>query len=204
MDAWNTSFLLGWSILRCYASFRESKSSYNRVVCHPLILRHTHDAWSTYPLNQSNHWFPLMRPAIKPLFLKEGYIRAGRRLSSPEPIWGCYDVDEAYFRFWSAIMTHGYPNSNGNLRTFQTYPWNIPQTPNQQFMKEFLSFGGERGSLGYAPGVCWGSLRRKEFLHPKNGPNSWRSPQNPKTLGGSPVRSLQRSIYHGYLDVPGI
>ena len=23
-----------------------------------------------------------------------------------------------------------------------TYPWNIPQTQNQQFMKEFLSFGG--------------------------------------------------------------
>ena len=22
-----------------------------------------------------------------------------------------------------------------------TYPWNIPQIPNQQFMKEFLSFG---------------------------------------------------------------
>ena len=53
MDAWNTSFLLGWSILRCYVSFREGKSSYNRVVCHPLILRHTHDARSTYPLNQS-------------------------------------------------------------------------------------------------------------------------------------------------------
>ena len=32
---------------------------------------------------------------------------------------------------------------------FPTYPWNIPQTPNQQFMKEFLSFG----DLG-KPGVC--------------------------------------------------
>ncbi len=30
-----------------------------------------------------------------------------------------------------------------------TYPWNIPQTPNQRFMKDFLSFGG----LGM-PGVC--------------------------------------------------
>ena len=38
-------------------------------------------------------------------------------------------------------------------------PWNIPQTPNQEFMKGFLSFGGERGFMGYAPGVCWGSLR---------------------------------------------
>ena len=34
-------------------------------------------------------------------------------------------------------------------KNFPTYPWNIPQTPNQQFMKEFLSFGG----LG-KPGVC--------------------------------------------------
>ena len=41
-------------------------------------------------------------------------------------------------------------------KNFPTYPWNIPQTLNQQFMKEFFSFGGERGCLGYAPGVCWG------------------------------------------------
>ena len=34
-------------------------------------------------------------------------------------------------------------------KNFPTYPWNIPQTQNQQFMKEFLSFGG----LG-RPGVC--------------------------------------------------
>ena len=34
-------------------------------------------------------------------------------------------------------------------KNFPTYPWNIPQTPNQRFMKEFLSFGG----LGI-PGVC--------------------------------------------------
>ncbi len=34
-------------------------------------------------------------------------------------------------------------------KNFPTYPWNIPQTPNQQFMKEFLSFG----ALGM-PGVC--------------------------------------------------
>ena len=34
-------------------------------------------------------------------------------------------------------------------KNFPTYPWNIPQTPNQQFMKEFLSFGG----LG-KPAVC--------------------------------------------------
>ena len=34
-------------------------------------------------------------------------------------------------------------------KNFPTYPWNIPQTPNQRFMKEFLSFEG----LGI-PGVC--------------------------------------------------
>ena len=38
------------------------------------------------------------------------------------------------------------PENHGDL---WTYPWNIPQTPNQQFMKEFLSSGG----LGI-PGVC--------------------------------------------------
>ena len=35
-------------------------------------------------------------------------------------------------------------------KNFPTYPWNIPQTPNQQFMKEFLSFGEAWGMLqGY-------------------------------------------------------
>ena len=45
-------------------------------------------------------------------------------------------------------------------KNFPTDPWSIPQTPNQQFMKEFLSFGGERGCLGYAKqGYVRGSLR---------------------------------------------
>ena len=41
-------------------------------------------------------------------------------------------------------------------KNFPTDPWSIPQTPNQQFMKEFLSFGGlgmsgvcSRGMLGF-------------------------------------------------------
>ena len=37
-------------------------------------------------------------------------------------------------------------------QNFPTYPWNIPQPQNQQFMKEFLSFGGERGGLGMLQG----------------------------------------------------
>ena len=38
----------------------------------------------------------------------------------------------------------------------------LEHTPNPQptvYGLEFLSFGGERGCLGYAPGVCWVSLR---------------------------------------------
>ena len=42
-------------------------------------------------------------------------------------------------------------------QNFPTYPWNIHRTPNQQFMKEFLSFGGlgisgvcSRGMLGFS------------------------------------------------------
>ena len=41
-------------------------------------------------------------------------------------------------------------------KNFPTDPWSIPQTPNQQFTKEFLSFGGlgmsgvcSRGMLGF-------------------------------------------------------
>ena len=40
-----------WAMKYC-GFFRMETScrpSYNQVVCHPLILRHIHDAWSTYP-----------------------------------------------------------------------------------------------------------------------------------------------------------
>ena len=60
-------------------------------------------------------------------------------------------------------------------KNFPTYPWNIPQTRNQQFMKEFLSFGGERGGLGYAPEVCWGSLGSKLFTPLKITPSKFNS-----------------------------
>ena len=46
-------------------------------------------------------------------------------------------------------------------RNFPTYPWNIPQTRNQQFMVRnsfHLGVKGEAWGLGYAPEVCWGSL----------------------------------------------
>ena len=39
-------------------------------------------------------------------------------------------------------------------KNFPTDPWSIPQTPNQQFMKEFLSFGG----LGMSGVCCRGML----------------------------------------------
>ena len=36
-------------------------------------------------------------------------------------------------------------------KNFPTYPWKIPQTQNQQFMKEFFSYGG--------CGKAWGMLQ---------------------------------------------
>ena len=49
----------------------------------------------------------------------------------------------------SSNSSGGVPKIWEDSKNFPTYPWNIPQTPNQRFMKEFLSFGG----LGI-PGVC--------------------------------------------------
>ena len=49
------------------------------------------------------------------------------------------------------------PVVHQHSKNLPTYPWNIPQTQNQQFMKEFLSFGGlgrrgvcSRGMLGFS------------------------------------------------------
>ena len=44
-------------------------------------------------------------------------------------------------------------------KSFPTYPWNIPQTQNQQFMKEFLSIWGFGEAWGMLNGVYfWGAL----------------------------------------------
>ena len=37
-------------------------------------------------------------------------------------------------------------------KNFSTYPWNIPQTPNQQFMKEFVLSWWFRDSWGMLQG----------------------------------------------------
>ena len=37
-------------------------------------------------------------------------------------------------------------------KNFPTDPWSIPQTPNQQFMKEFLNHFGVKGDV-------WGMLQ---------------------------------------------
>ena len=49
-----------------------------------------------------------------------------------------------------------------SLRIFQHTPGTYPRPQNQQiYVSEFLSFGGERGGLGFDPGVCWGPLRNR-------------------------------------------
>ena len=52
-------------------------------------------------------------------------------------------------------------------KSFPTYRWNIPQTQNQQFMKEFLSYGGVGRPGVCETGVCWGSLRIQDSFHLK-------------------------------------
>ena len=56
-----------------------------------------------------------------------------------------------------------------NSKTFPTYPWNIPHTPNQEFMiRDSWIIWGWKGIHGVCDlGVCWGSLswtRETHFL----------------------------------------
>ena len=58
-----------------------------------------------------------------------------------------------------------------------TYPWNIPKRPPtvSVYGLECISFGAERGCLGYVPGVCWKILRYMD-VEPKIGvvkPPKW-------------------------------
>ena len=44
----------------------------------------------------------------------------------------------------------------GSLQKFQQAPGTYPRDPQPSvYDSESLSFGGERGCLGYAPGLCW-------------------------------------------------
>ena len=94
-----------------------------------------------------NHWFPLIGPAIKPFFL--GAVRWGGRLTSHD---NCSQLMTLSHSAWSRWMSTEVILLVGVFfsKNFPTYPWNIPQTPNQRFMKEFLSFGVFSGFLGYA------------------------------------------------------
>ena len=51
-------------------------------------------------------------------------------------------------------------------KNFPTDPWSIPQIPNQQFMVRNSFHLGVWGCLGYAPGVCWSSLRFLQTTQP--------------------------------------
>ena len=55
---------------------------------------------------------------------------------------------------WSQSWSQSWSRTSPNLvsKNFPTDPWSIPQTTNQQFMKEFLSFGG----LGMSAGMLQG------------------------------------------------
>ena len=66
---------------------------------------------------------------------------------------------------WSYFSVKGLNLDVFHSKNFPTDPWSIPQTPNQQFMVRNSFHLGVWGCLGYAPGVCWGSLR---FTQTKN------------------------------------
>ena len=59
---------------------------------------------------------------------------------------------------WRTYLENIWTNATMN-ENLPTYPWNKPQAQNQQFMKEFLSFGGLGRPGVCETGVCWGSLR---------------------------------------------
>ena len=63
MDGWNTSFLLGWPIFRCYVSFREGRSVTKKP--NPLRDVSNHPAGSTkghHPLKPGFLWCEIITP----------------------------------------------------------------------------------------------------------------------------------------------
>ena len=54
MDGWNTTFLLGWSISRCYVSFREGKSESRLLL--PTMKERTKNMYKNCIPGHGNQW----------------------------------------------------------------------------------------------------------------------------------------------------
>ena len=65
MDPWNTSFLLGWPIFRCYVSFRDGIYYLNDYQEHLRIFLSFLFVWNLYP----RWWDAISSPSLFKLFL---------------------------------------------------------------------------------------------------------------------------------------
>ena len=136
MDGWNTSFLLGWPMFRCYVSFGEGIYLSIHSLIPPLFI------------------LSIVFPSLRLHFM---YNTA---------VWErtlCFNMCFMHQTYTAGLMTkinepginasnHQFFCRTADSKNFPTYPWNVPQTPNQQFLKEFLPFGG----FGDARGVTHG------------------------------------------------
>ena len=122
-------------------------------------------------------------------------LRSGPQLKKPQKrqsvIRSFFQKNLGFF-FWFWLVLRIFQHTPG------TYPWNIPQTPKQQFMKEVFPFGG--GCLGYAPGVCWSSRRLVVESSIFSG-DSWMYPYQRTPMGNpyiSPIYPYNTWVFMGY------
>ena len=71
-------------------------------------------------------------------------------------------------KFWNRPYLRDYFLEES--KNFPTYPWSIPQNPPTNSLWRNSFHLGLLGCLGYAPGVCWGSLRKKRDIGGTVGP----------------------------------
>ena len=120
----------------CFSKLHHSPKLFGNAIFSPKKKpKEKKNSAKTSP--NSRHWAPVT--TYFPLGMTQGAILASARWERP--------------KFWSTCITcrlgDGWSGKVAESKNFPTYPWNIPQTPNQRFMKEFLSVRG----LGI-PGVC--------------------------------------------------
>ena len=136
MDGWNTTFLLGWPIFRCKLLVSGRVPLYSHLSRVFFCF-----AFSTEKFHPTPDP-PRCQDRVQRAVLHGGvWIRWSKPL--PLHLGSCNMDGSGTGNPWRCWTTYS--------KNFPTYPWNIPQTLNQQFMKEFFSFWGF--------GDAWGMLQ---------------------------------------------
>ena len=108
--------------------------------------------------------------------------------------WGALNLKWVLINLWIFSVYD-------NLRTFPHTPGTYARPPTNSLWRNSFHLG-VWGSLGYAPGVCWGSLRDKKTTYPKKEKQTYLSSPSPSFRNFGTTQQTQVGPVHGEQTEP--